>query len=128
MTFILCKSMDTYLMLKFVKYENHPLIARILIIAKYSISIFFVTCKNQIFHNDKHTLWWSMTFILHESMDTHLMLKFMKYENYPSIARILIIVKYSTHLFFVACENQIFCNDTYPSWWRMIVILHELNQ
>ena len=41
--------------------------------------------------------------------------------------KMFIIVKYSTSPFFVACKNQIFCNDTHPSWWRMIFILHELN-
>ena len=111
----------------FVEYENHPLIGRMFIIVKHPTRLFFVTCKNQTFCNDTHPSWWRMIFILHELNHWICVRWFVKYENYPSMGRMFIIVEYPTHQFFVTCENQIFCNDTHPSCWRMILILNELN-
>ena len=125
MTFILYESTDTCPMFKFVKYENHPSIGRMFIIAKYSTSSFFVACKSQIFCNDTHPSWWRMIFILHELNHWICVRWFVKYENHPSMGRMFIIVEYPTHLFLVTCKNQTFHNDKHPSNWRMIFILHK---
>ena len=101
MTFILHESKGAYLILWFVKYENHPSIGRLLIIVKYLARLFFIACQNQMFHDDKQRSQRSMTFILHKSKDTYLMLRIVKHENHPSLGRMLIIVKtFIWHVFY----------------------------
>ena len=105
-TLILHRSKQTHINFLFVEYRNHSSVRIQLIIVKCHIYHFSMTHECQKSSNHKQPSEQNMTLILHKWKDKYLIFLFLKYLNYPFLAKMLIIAKDFMKHFCKACECQ----------------------